>query len=326
MLLAHRLTAPALVSLCLGAFAACGSEDKGTESPATGTGGSTGGSKSTPTGGVASSTGGVTNTGGKAATGGTTGGTTTGGAATGGASAGMGGAGGITGGAPNGGSAGSSGGGAGKSSGGGAGTAGSAGAGGSNGGTAGSGGAAGSGGSGGATSGMFTLKSPAFDHVETCTKDMPKTCDVFPNENLSYMKSMNVSPELSWSGAPAGTQSYAILLEDVTINQAHWVIWNIPGSVSTVAANIPQDSAMPAMPAGSQQASATFATGDGYFGPGSSCNVYQFVIFALSAATWSPTQATDAGQIRTQLRAMNAPVLGSAILRGRSNWMMMCTN
>jgi phosphatidylethanolamine-binding protein (PEBP) family uncharacterized protein len=324
MLLAHRLTAPAIVTLCLGAFAACGSEDKGTEPPATGTGGSTGGSKSTPTGGVASSTGGATNTGGKAATGGTTGGTTTGGAATGGASAGMGGAGGITGGAPSGGSAGSPGGGAGKSSGGGAGTAGTAG--GESGGTAGNGGAAGSGGSGGASSGVFTLKSPAFDHVETCTKDMPKTCDVFPNENLSYMKSMNVSPELSWSGAPAGTQSYAIVLEDMTNGAAHWAIWNISGTASGVAADIPQTSAMPAMPAGAQQCNASFASGDGYFGPGSSCNVYQFALFALSVETFAPTQNTDAGQVRTQLRAANGPSLGEAILRGRSNWMMMCTN
>src|SRR5688572_24299295 len=100
MLLAHRLTAPVLVTLGLGAFAACGSDDKDTESPTAGTGGSTGGAKSTPTGGVAPTTGGVTNTGGKAATGGTTGGTTTGGATTGGASAGMGGAGGLAGGAP----------------------------------------------------------------------------------------------------------------------------------------------------------------------------------------------------------------------------------
>jgi Raf kinase inhibitor-like YbhB/YbcL family protein len=327
MLLAHRLTAPVLVTLCLSAFAACGSDDKDSETPSTGTGGSTGGAKSTPTGGVAPTTGGAPSTGGNKATGGATGGSATGGAATGGAatggtSGGAGGSGGTAGGAKaGGGSSGSpGGGGAGKSSGGGGGISGGAGA----GGTAGSGGAAG--GSGGAGSGTFTLKSPAFDHVDTCSKAMPKSCDVFPNENLSYMKSMNVSPELSWSGAPSGTQSYAIVLEDMTNGAAHWVIWNIPGSVTTVAANIPQDSAMPAMPAGSQQASATFAQGDGYFGPGSSCNVYQFRIFALGMATFSPTQATDAGQVRTQLEGLGAQLLGQAILRGRSNWMMMCTN
>ncbi len=192
------------------------------------------------------------------------------------------------------------------------------------GGTSGSGGAAG--GSGGSGSGMFTLKSPAFDHVDTCSKAEPKSCEVFPNENLSYMKSMNVSPELSWSGAPAATQSFAIVLEDMSNGFAHWVIWNIPGSVMSVAANIPQDTAMPSTPAGAQQASATFAPGDGYYGPGSACNVYQFRIFALSIPTFSPTQATDAGQVRTQLEALGDQLLGQAILRGRSNWMMMCTN
>ncbi len=321
MLLARRLTAPVLVTLCLSGFAACSSDDDpGTSS--TGTGGSTGGTNNTPTGGVAPASGGVATSGGKAATGGTTGGSTTGGAATGGAAAGgaaagAGGSGGTgaSGASAGGGSSGSpSGGGAGKSSGGGGGS----------GGAGGNGGAAG--GSGGSGSGMFTLKSPAFDHVDTCSKAEPKSCEVFPNENLSYMKSMNVSPELSWSGAPAGTQSFAIVLEDMSNGFAHWVIWNIPGSVMSVAANIPQDSAMPAMPAGSQQASATFAQGDGYFGPGSACNVYQFRIFALSVPTFSPTQATDAAQVRTQLEALDDQLLGQAILRGRSNWMMMCAD
>jgi hypothetical protein len=83
---------------------------------------------------------------------------------------------------------------------------------------------------------------------------------------------------------------------------------------------------MPAMPAGSQQASATFAQGDGYFGPGSSCNVYEFVIYALSVEKFTPSNAADAGQIRTQLQALGEQVLATTNLRGRSNYMMMCSN
>ncbi len=143
---------------------------------------------------------------------------------------------------------------------------------------------------------------------------MPKTCDVFPNENLSYVKSMNVSPELSWSGAPAGTQSYAILLEDVTINQAHWVIWNIAGSVSTVAANIHARQ----RDAGDAR---RLAAGQRHLRDRRRLARSGFVLQRLPVRDLRPvgrdvvsTQATDAGQIRTQLRAMNAPVLGSAIL------------
>ena len=48
---------------------------------------------------------------------------------------------------------------------------------------------------------------------------------------------------------------------------------------------------MPATPAGSQQCS--LGTGDGYFGPGACGNVYEFVVYALSVPTFSPTQATN---------------------------------
>jgi phosphatidylethanolamine-binding protein (PEBP) family uncharacterized protein len=329
------LAAPLILVLSVPCFAACSAEEG---SPAPSTGGATaqGGSGGSPTGGSTggnATTGGTLNTGGtvtagKSGAGGSTGGNAAGGnagsstggsAGNGGTIAGTGGAaggGGATAGsAGNAGGAGNAGnaGGAGKSSGGAGGTAGSAGAGG--------GGAGGSGGSG-----KFTLTSPAFENRDGCAKATPMPCDVFPDENLSYMQNMNISPEMSWSGAPAGTQSFAILLQDVTINAAHWVIWNIPASVSMVAANIPKDTAMPAVPAGSQQASATFAQGDGYFGPGSSCNVYEFVLYALSVATFTPNNATDAGQIRTQLMGLGEQVIATTNLRGRSNYMMMCSN
>ena len=318
----YRIAAPILLGLIAGSFGACSSEETTPNpTPSSGSGGTAmggaGGGKAA-TGGTVS-TGGIPTTGGTVATGGIGGTPSTGGATAGGAGKGGAATGGNAGTSGSGGNGGAAGGASGAS-----GNAGSAGSGGSAG-TAGSGGSAGTAGSGGSGGGgTFTLKSPAFENVSGCAKATPAPCDVFPNDNLSYMMNLNVSPELSWSGVPSGTQSFALVLQDLTNGQAHWVIWNIPGSLTTVAADIPKTSAMPAMPAGAQQCNASFAMGDGYFGPGSACNVYEFVIYALSVLTFSPTPATDAGQVRTQLQALDAQILGTASLRGRSNYMMMC--
>lgn len=41
----------------------------------------------------------------------------------------------------------------------------------------------------------------------------------------------NLSPELNWSGAPAKTKCFALIVEDpdaATLNFTHWVVFNIP--------------------------------------------------------------------------------------------------
>jgi Raf kinase inhibitor-like YbhB/YbcL family protein len=192
-------------------------------------------------------------------------------------------------------------------------------------------GSSGDAGPGGAAT--FSVMSPAFENVAGCAKDMAASCKVFPEENVSYMRDAaseteNISPELTWTGVPAGTKSFAVVLQDLTNGMAHWVLWNVPGGATKLDKNVAKSSAMPALPAGSQQCNASFATGtsNGYYGPGSRCNVYEFVIYALSRPMFSPTPATDAGQVRTQLQALGADILATASLRGRANYMMMCAN
>src|SRR5947199_2447238 len=79
----------------------------------------------------------------------------------------------------------------------------------------------------GKEAGMLTLTSSAFhDH-----HGIPKhfTCE-----------GEEVSPPLTWSGAPAGTKSFALIVEDPDAPDpaapqrvfGHWVLYNIPASVN----------------------------------------------------------------------------------------------
>jgi Raf kinase inhibitor-like YbhB/YbcL family protein len=209
---------------------------------------------------------------------------------------------------------------------GGAGSGGTAGNGGAGNGGAGSGsGGAGNGGAGNGGAGQsgatFSVTSPAFQNAAGCSVENPGSCEVFPDENVSYMGNANLSPELHWSGAPAGTQSFAVVLFDVTFGQAHWVVWNIPASVSMLASNVPRDMALLSTPAGAQQANANFATegGDGYFGPHLPCNVFEFEVYALSLDTFAPMDPESAVLVSIELQELGEPVLGVAKLTGRSN-------
>lgn len=174
----------------------------------------------------------------------------------------------------------------------------------------------------GGSSATLSLTSPAVENVDGCSVDTPLVCAVFPDENVSYMDNANISPELHWTGAPPGTQSFALVLFDVTYGQAHWALWNIPADTTMLAANVPQDTANPVAPAGSQQANANFATTseDGYFGPHIPCNVFEFQLYALSVNPFSPMRPDSAVLISIELEELgDEEVLGMARLTARAN-------
>lgn len=320
----HRVRVSALASIALLAALAsvlgCSDETK--------PGGSGGTSGSGPSGGAAGSAG----TSGQAGvSGGGSGGTSgSAGAAVGGAAGSSGGGGGSAGASGNAGagmagtsgSAGGAGAGNAGASGGGAGGlggtdagAGGAGAGGGASGTAGggAGGMAGSAGSSG-NSGAFTLTSPAFESLEGCgPDDDADACDVFPVDNTRFGD--DVSPELNWTNPPPGTQSYAIVFQDLSNGFAHWVMWNIPGDLTSLPAELPAG-AMPSTPAGASQAS--FRSDEAFTGSGACGNVYEFVLYALSDETINPPQAADQTAVRTFVQDLDS-ILGEASMRARSD-------
>lgn len=59
----------------------------------------------------------------------------------------------------------------------------------------------------------------------------------------------NKSPQLSWSGAPTATRSFALICDDPDAPKAggwvHWVLWNIPSGFSSLPEALDQGARLP---------------------------------------------------------------------------------
>lgn len=98
----------------------------------------------------------------------------------------------------------------------------------------------------------------------------------------------NRSPELSWTGAPTSTKSFAVTLFDPDANHGngfwHWLAFDI----SANTASLPEGAGSgTGLPAGAVQADNDFGTA-GFGGacppPGSGPHHYQFALYALDAS------------------------------------------
>ncbi len=89
----------------------------------------------------------------------------------------------------------------------------------------------------------MTFISPVFNLTdpERKIKRIPKvhTC------TKHSMNEPNVSPPLAWSGAPDGTQSFALIMHSTELVGSdepwtHWVMWNIPAEVTELGEGVGQ--------------------------------------------------------------------------------------
>lgn len=130
---------------------------------------------------------------------------------------------------------------------------------------------------------------------------------------LHTCEGANVSPALEWSGEPAGTQSFALIMDDPDAPGGtwnHWLLYDIPASVHS-------------LPQGAKpEAAGMSGTNDfgrpGYGGPcpppGHGPHRYFFRVYALSA----PSLGLPAGAKRAQIeKALAGRVLGEAQYMGR---------
>jgi Raf kinase inhibitor-like YbhB/YbcL family protein len=142
-------------------------------------------------------------------------------------------------------------------------------------------------------------------------------------EKYTMAAASPVSPALSWSQVPSGTQSFVLLMHDPepVLNKGskmditHWLIWNIPGT----STGLPEGVAQGELPDGSRQVS---LRANAYMGPGAPPGPYHhytFELYALDTKLDVP-QGTpqEAAATRTAVvNAMDGHVLGKAVLVAR---------
>ena len=147
----------------------------------------------------------------------------------------------------------------------------------------------------------LTVSSPAFKQGAEIPKQY--TCE-----------GQDVSPALSWSGAPANTKSFALIADDPDApvgTWVHWVVYDLAGDSTGLPQGVP---ASDTLAGGGKQGTNDFRK-TGYGGP---CpppgkpHRYFFKLYALDAPTNLKPRATKA----EVLRAIEGHVLTQAELMG----------
>lgn len=128
----------------------------------------------------------------------------------------------------------------------------------------------------------------------------------------------NISPDLSWSGAPPATRSFALTCYDpdapTDIGFVHWVMFDIPAATTALPAGAGSPGRLP------EGAGLGFTDwgGIGWGGmappPGDDAHHYRFTVYALDIESSGCDAATTYAKFRFMTRAH---VLATATVTGR---------
>lgn len=145
------------------------------------------------------------------------------------------------------------------------------------------------------------LTSTAFEHESLIPTRY--TCD-----------GQDISPPLTWAGAPANTKSFALIADDPDAPMGtwvHWVAWNIPAAATALEENVPKKEALPD---GMKQGTTDFRR-IGYGGPcpPSGTHRYFFKVYALDISPNLPSRTTK----KDLEHAMHGHILAQGELMGK---------
>ena len=145
------------------------------------------------------------------------------------------------------------------------------------------------------------IRSSAFGNGEMIP--VKHTCD-----------GADFSPSLEWSGAPAGTKSFALICDDPDAPMGtwvHWVIYDIPSATTLLAEGITKEKELPG--GGTQGVNDFRKVGYGGPCPPGGTHRYYFKIYALDTELpLAPGISKDG-----LLTAMQGHILAEGRLMGR---------
>lgn len=163
-----------------------------------------------------------------------------------------------------------------------------------------------------AVSSAASAQTPAAITVTSATL---KANETIPKDHTADGR--NVSPELSWSGAPSATKQFAMIMDDPDAqfggsNFVHWVVYKIPATAKGLPAEVPIDSVVLKEPAGAIQGMSGFRR-PMYRGPApppGKPHHYTFTVYALDADLPLAEGLTKADL----LKAMEGHIIGQGSL------------
>ena len=123
----------------------------------------------------------------------------------------------------------------------------------------------------------------------------------------------DISPPLSWRGAPPETRSFALIADDPDAPMGawvHWVLYDVPAQVSALSEGV---SIGPSLPVGGQQGkNSSGQLGYGGPCPPSGTHRYFFRVYALDR----PLKMALGASKEQLLKAMKGHILAQAELMG----------
>jgi hypothetical protein len=129
------------------------------------------------------------------------------------------------------------------------------------------------------------LAAPAMAAMTLTSNDIQEGGEIPSAQIYPRCGGQNISPELSWRGAPAGTKSLALTMIDTSVKPSHWSHWivvDLPPAATRLARGVK------ALPGGGRAISSNFGDAS-YDGPcppsGSGLHEYQLTIWALPIPT-----------------------------------------
>eukprot|EP00899_Mesostigma_viride_P002537 jgi/Mesvir1/12284/Mv00490-RA.1 len=156
--------------------------------------------------------------------------------------------------------------------------------------------------------GEFVLTSPDFESGNPIPRKYTKEGDP-----------PHMSPPLSWSNAPPGTQSFVLTVDDPDApggSWDHWILYDIPPDVNHLSPSTKGHE----IPVGTRQGK-NGSGHIGYYGPSppSGTHRYFFTVYALDKTLGdhgAPSKSQLIAEIERQKREKKLTILGEAQLMG----------